>query len=66
MVNPYKGYTYPKILQNRFAWFFWKKFRCPKKEHLWDEVYSNIDNQKHYFHCDACGEEVTISTLPIT
>lgn len=53
----YQGYSYPKILQNPFVWFLWKKFQCPKGNHLWDEV-KELD--RHYFYCDACDKEVFI------
>ena len=49
----YKGYSYPKILQNRLIWWLWKKFQCSKGNHLWDEV---ISNDEHYLYCDACDE----------
>ena len=53
----YRGYSHPKILQNRFGWWLWKKFQCPKENHLWDEVWTP---EEHYFSCDACGKEVLI------
>ena len=56
--NEYKGFSYPKCLQNKLIWYLWKRFQCPKGNHLWDEVLS-LDN--HYLSCDACGEEIQIS-----
>ena len=54
----YYGYSYPKILQNKLCWYLWKKFQCPKGNHLWDEVYSSKDD--HYLYCDACEKELKI------
>jgi len=56
-MSTYKGYTYPRIFQNRFIWLIWKKFFCTMGWHLWDEVES-IDS--HSIYCDACGIEEDI------
>lgn len=55
--NKYKGYTYPKILQNNFIFSIWKNFFCVKGWHLWDEV---LSIQDHYLHCDACEQTIDI------
>lgn len=47
--------TYPKFLQNKLAWFIWKKAFCYRQWHLWDEY---IIGNQHYLHCDACGKEI--------
>lgn len=54
-----EGYTYPKILDNNFVLYFWKKFFCPIGWHLWDE-YISIEN--HCLYCDACEREVEIKS----
>ena len=51
----YHGYTYPWWLQNRVAWWLWKKLACPVKWHLWDEVGKGDRLGSNYLYCDACG-----------
>ena len=50
------GYTYPRVLQNNFCWWLWKKTFCKRGWHLWDEVLS----ERHYLFCDACEIELEI------
>jgi hypothetical protein len=56
----YKGYTYPKFLQNKLCWYLWKRIFCKRGWHLWDEV-SSLD--EHYLYCDACECQVEIHTV---
>jgi hypothetical protein len=61
----YKGYGYPKFLQNEFMWKMWKKFCCKRGWHLWDEVYTTRKNKPFsYLHCDACGETIRTKEMP--
>lgn len=47
----YLGYSYPKIFDNNFVRWIWKRTFCKIGWHLWDEVYSGSG---HYLYCDAC------------
>ena len=60
MILRYIGLTYPKILDNRFMLWLWKRFMCPKEKHLFDECESDSD---WYLSCDACGLEVHIDRV---
>ena len=53
----YHGITYPK----GHSLAKWKKTKCPKNMHLFDEV-TNSDRE-HYLVCDACGLYVYISKI---
>lgn len=53
--------TYPRILQNLFFWWPWRKTFCRFGWHLFDEVDSC---DRRYIHCDACGKTADIAPLP--
>ncbi|MCP5019613.1 MAG: hypothetical protein GY938_30670 [Ketobacter sp.] len=62
-MSGYQGITYPKIFRGRLALWLWKRFMCPHRKHLFDEVWSiwgEDDDPQHYLYCDACGMEVWI------
>lgn len=56
----YYGLTYPKILDNKFIKWLWRKLMCKYGYHLFDEV---LSIEHHYLSCDACGSEVHIETV---
>lgn len=62
-INPYRGFTYPKVFANKLVWWLWKKYMCSKQKHLLDECRS-IDDW--YLSCDACGIEIHINKVDET
>lgn len=59
-MSDYRGITYFNFLGNRFFWWLFKKYFCPKNYHLFDECKSLDD---HHLYCDACGLSVNISSI---
>lgn len=57
MNTNYVGITYPKVFQNKFVRWFWKKFMCPRNMHLFDECMSS----EHTLDCDCCDLIVFIA-----
>jgi hypothetical protein len=52
--SDYKGYTYPKLFDNRVAHWLWRHLFCRGGWHLWDECLSPF---AHVLYCDACEVE---------
>lgn len=55
----YVGLTYPRFLCWRPIRALWRRFMCPKKMHLFDEVASS----EHFLVCDACELNVHIALI---
>lgn len=56
MLARYRNHRYPKLLDNAYAQFLWRKLFCRGGWHLWNEVLSGLD-ERHYLFCDACSVE---------
>ncbi len=59
----YNGFTYPSLLRKGIFGWVWKRYFCPKKMHLWDEVATSAEGNLpgHYLVCDCCGTLVGIT-----
>lgn len=55
----YVGLTYPGFLSRWPFRALWRRFMCPRKMHLFDEVASS----GHYLVCDACELSVHIALI---
>lgn len=55
----YVGLTYPGFLSRWPFRALWRRFMCPKKMHLFDEVASS----EHYLVCDVCNLSVHIALI---
>lgn len=55
--QPYYGVSYPRLFDNGFAHWFWRRAFCPRNWHLFDECKST----DHVLHCDACGLMVHVA-----
>jgi len=60
----YRGITYPSLLSFKPVLWLWKRFCCPRKWHLFDEVSSYRGGDPvHYLNCDACALSVGIESI---
>ena len=63
MKNPYYGITHgvpDKLIMDEGFCLAWKKMRCSKGIHLFDEV-DGVD--EHYLSCDVCNLIVEIKKI---
>ena len=56
----YHGITYPEKWNKEKKLKQWRRKRCWKGHHLFDEV---VSIGKHYLYCDACGLIVYIAGI---
>lgn len=46
---------------------FWRRRRCPKGAHCWDEVWGGSEpGNRHYLVCDACQLMVHVASIETT
>jgi hypothetical protein len=61
----YYGFTHGKKTKKRKL-RKWRKRKCVKGIHLWDEVLSGGAPWRHYLVCDACGVMIDIAGVDTT